>query len=238
MISAAAGGALWSADPTRSRDSRSCSAVIGSTQIQKLEPGLTNKVIVAYKTPLSGHVDPMLTTMALGESAAAAGATIIEGVGVDRIRRLPAPTSASSSAPATPCRYEVRADDGSLYHAKDVVLASGAWFGYLDNEQGVQVEVPVRPVKGQMWITEPLPLTTLKHVIYISESHTQWAKRSSLDLGADLDIPEFCTHNRDGEKVRGRGPRAPLNDSRTLLPPTRHSHCTCLGTCAHILKCA
>ena len=91
--------------------------------------------------------------------------------------------------------------DGMSDSCLQVVLATGAWFDYLDGADGVQVEVPVRAVKGQMWITSPLPLTTLTHVIYTAESHVQWKKSSGRDRDAALEIPEYCTHNRDGKKV-------------------------------------
>ena len=103
---------------------------MGSSQIQAVEPGLTDRVLVAFKTPLSGHVNPVLTTIALADGATAAGASVVEGVGVDRIRRLPA--QAGPDTTLVPYRYEVRGDDGSVYqacttsHAKDVVLMAWA----------------------------------------------------------------------------------------------------------------
>lgn len=59
--------------------------------------------------------------------------------------------------------------------------------------------------QGTIWMTAKLPLGTLRHVIYVEESHMAFADpaRSSLDLTAPLPIPKGCTHDRSAiQRVR------------------------------------
>lgn len=182
-----------------------CEAIIGSKRLAEVEPGLrSGSVLAAIRTPLSGHVDPLATTIALGEAASKAGATIVEGVSVKKISVSPG--DGAGSAHPTSKRYSIITKCGQTLQTNSIVLASGAWFDYLKGDDSgdrsmVQFDIPVKPVKGQMWITDTLPFSSLRHVIYITESHTQWAAAEGSSLDVNAGIPEYCTHDSFGNKV-------------------------------------
>ena len=73
------------------------------------------------------------------------------------------------------------------------MLAAGAWCGTLGTILGL--DIPVVPVRGQMWSTPSLP-PTLFHVITSAESELAWHE----DSGDDPKTPPDLTH-RSGVRV-------------------------------------
>eukprot|EP00040_Diaphanoeca_grandis_P013163 m.66556 g.66556 ORF g.66556 m.66556 type:complete len:481 (+) comp23702_c0_seq2:317-1759(+) len=173
--------------------------LLGTIQVRAVEPGLSQSVIAAVRMPQSGHCDPLLTSLAIGDAAIATGAEIVENATVTRLSRTNAPLVGNVGDVAT---YTVETASGETYEADQVVIASGCWFSYVGKDcGGLGIDIPAVPVKGQMWMTEALPHTALQHVIFTSESHCSWARKGSFDPTAPLPIPEYCTHNRHGEKM-------------------------------------
>lgn len=95
--------------------------------------------------------------------------------------------------------YAVTCADGSILTAQTVIVATGTWPGFLEKSLGIQV--PVVPVKGQMWLTEPVRESLLKHVVYVAEPHIFWDNHSVRDDTASLPIPEHCSHDRHGHQL-------------------------------------
>eukprot|EP01083_Nonionella_stella_P131234 398551_1 len=158
-----------------------------TARIQQLEPNISSKVISCIHTPQSGHVDPGKATVAIAEQAQKNGTTIYQDTNVINIKAIT----------NDKYKYIVETECGKTLHCNDIIIASGAWSSHLYNANlyGLNIKVPVIPVKGQIWMTEPAPLDTLHKVIFISESHSYWECNSTRD--DENDIPECCTHDKD-----------------------------------------
>lgn len=110
-----------------------------------LEPILSDRVIGSVHVPAGGQLDPVLATRAFELTARRLGARIETGVEVTGLE------TSGGRVVGVRTAEGVRSADG-------VVLAAGAWSAALAGTVGV--EVPVRPGKGQMFATEPLPRLT------------------------------------------------------------------------------
>jgi len=160
--------------------------------------GSSTSVVAASLWPKSAHVDPHKLTIAIAEEAEDLGANILEGVEIVGVTPISSDTEENvddkQSAVRCPFRYRVVASDGRSWRARNVVIAAGAWCKSIGRSLGLQV--PVVPVKGQMWITEPLPRDTMPNLIFTTESHEWWGSNSSRDDAHG--VPEYCTHDFEG----------------------------------------
>ena len=159
----------------------------------ELDPGL--KGVVHF--PLRAQADPVKATRAFALAARDLGANVLTGRGVTGI----------SSAPDGTWNVEC---SGEVHTAGQLVLAAGGWCQQLGRMLGLQV--PIVPVRGQMWATEPLPPRVF-HSISAAESPLHWG----LSPGHDSVSPPELTHigsrrvtrhlygrqTRDGEVIFG-----------------------------------
>ncbi len=118
--------------------------VVGREGVRRLEPHLSPEVAGATFSPHDGNVNPFQLVRRLLAAAQAQGAAyrFYERVVSLRERR------------GGERRFEVRTDRG-LLRARRLVLAAGLWTPELAAPLGV--EIPVRPVRGQILVSEPLP---------------------------------------------------------------------------------
>ncbi len=107
---------------------------------------------------------------------------------------------------------------------KQLVLAAGAWCGPLGEMLGLRI--PIIPVRGQMWATNPLPPRVF-HSLSAVESALHW----KASPGNDADTPPELTHigdrrvtrhlygrqTRDGEIIFG-GDRQIVGYDQTVAP--------------------
>ncbi|MBL4572493.1 MAG: FAD-binding oxidoreductase, partial [Gammaproteobacteria bacterium] len=121
-----------------------------------------------------GQADPVKTTRAFAHAADVAGATIATGQNVVAIT----PLSAGG--------YSVRTES-TEYHCQTLVLATGAWCGPVGKMLGLNI--PIVPIRGQMWATASLP-TRVLHTIGSTVSSFAWSKNN----GADSVTPPNLTH--------------------------------------------
>ena len=178
-------------------------------EARALEPELNSELAGAMYLPLRGQADPLKTTRAFAEAAAARGAQVLTGMKVVGVTR-----TADGDY-----RVECVAD---AFTARSLVLAAGAWCAPLGELLGLHI--PVIPVRGQMWATEPLPPRVL-HTLSALESPLHWGRQP----GNDAETPPELTHvrgrrvtrhlygrqNRDGEIVFG-GDRELAGYDRTV----------------------
>jgi len=108
---------------------------LDETMLWELEPRLSPRVLAGVLSEDEGRVSNQNMTLAFARAAAAAGATLRE--------RTPVTSLITSNGRAT----AVRTPEGRVA-AGHVVLAAGAWTGRLARRHGL--EVPVRPMRGQM----------------------------------------------------------------------------------------
>ena len=166
-------------------------------EARSIEPELNPELYGAMHFPLRGQADPVKATRAFATAAADRGANILTGRDVTGISRTPEGT------------YRIACGDDT-YSARQLILAAGAWCAPLGHMLGVRI--PIVPVRGQMWATQPLPPRVF-YSLSSAESYSHWGRSP----GNDAQTPPELTHsgghrvtrhlygrqNRDGEIIFG-----------------------------------
>ena len=167
------------------------------SEARALEPELSPDLLGAVHFPLRAQADPVKATRAFADAASRSGAQILTGREVTGITRQP------DGAFRVNC-------GGEAHTARQLVLAAGAWCGPLGEMLGLCI--PVVPVRGQMWASEPLPPRVF-FSLSAAESPMHWSAKP----GNDAETPPELTHlgprrvtrhlygrqTRDGELVFG-----------------------------------
>ena len=151
-------------------------------EARSIEPGLNPELKGAMHFPLRAQADPQKATRAFASAAEHLGAQVLTGREVTSIGHLPDGSFRVS------CGEEA-------HSAKRVVLAAGAWCGPLGEMLGLRI--PIVPVRGQMWATEPLPPRVF-HSLSAAESPLHWRNSP----GNDADTPPELTHIGDRRVTR------------------------------------
>jgi glycine/D-amino acid oxidase-like deaminating enzyme len=121
--------------------------LLSADELRQLEPAVAPGFIGAAYVPADGHVNPFLLTHAYAAGAKRLGAEI--RLGAEAIRLEVADDAVTGVLTQT-----------GLIAARQVVVAAGAWSGSLLTPLGMTI--PVRPGRGQMLVTEPLPPLTAR----------------------------------------------------------------------------
>ncbi|MGH7334772.1 MAG: NAD(P)/FAD-dependent oxidoreductase, partial [Candidatus Rokuibacteriota bacterium] len=139
-----------------------------------LEPGLNPELPGFIYSPQRAQADPRKATRALASAAERNGARVLTHHPVTAIR---------SRGDAGYLVTTARGDFG----AGTLVVAAGAWCAPI----GVmlRLRIPVVPVRGQMWATDPLPPRVF-HTISSAESGCFWQRHP----GHDAETPPELTH--------------------------------------------
>ena len=151
-------------------------------EARSIEPELNPELAGAVYFLLRAQADPGKATRALAAAAAHLGAHVLTGREVTGITRL------ADGTYRVVCSEEV-------HHAKQLVLAAGAWCVPLGEMLGLRI--PIVPVRGQMWATEPLPPRVF-HSLSAAESPLHW--KTSPDN--DADTPPELTHKESRRVTR------------------------------------
>ena len=138
-----------------------------------LEPALSPDLLGAVHSPLRAQADARKATRAFATAAERAGARILTGQAVTAID-------------ATADGYRVVTAEGE-HAAETLVIAAGAWCGPVGRMLGVNI--PIVPVRGQMWSTDALP-PSLYRVISSTESTLAWHRSPR----SAPDAPPWLTH--------------------------------------------
>ena len=166
-------------------------------EARSIEPELNRELYGAMHFPLRGQADPVKATRAFAAAAAHRGANILTGREVTGIEVAVGGT------------YRVTGTDEEFVSPK-LILAAGAWCGPLGEMLGLRI--PIVPVRGQMWATQPLPPRVF-YSLSSAESYAHW----NHNPGGSGDTPPELTHvgnrrvtrhlygrqNRDGEIIFG-----------------------------------
>jgi sarcosine oxidase subunit beta len=146
-------------------------------EARAIEPALSPTLLGAMYSPLRSQADPVKATRALVRLAERAGARVLIGHEVLTI------------AARAGGGYALGTAAGDVV-AGVVVIAAGAWCGPV----GVMLhlDVPIVPVRGQMWATAPVPPCVFQ-TMSAAESALAWHR----DRGG---APPDLTH-RDGRRV-------------------------------------
>lgn len=170
------------------------------------EPSLAGgKACAAILTRKSGYVDAASCTHAFADAASANKVDVMihEGAEVVSIAKLISDDG----------RYEIKTRNGLVLRCKKLVLCPGAWSAKVG--QLLNIDIPVTPVKGQIWVTEETPPHFMNHVIFIEESHL--AFQHEFREGSRSDLPKFTTHDFDGHQFVRHAYGRRLHDGRVMF---------------------
>ena len=133
------------------------------------------------------HVDPSEATHGMAAAAVAEGAVVVEAQRALRI-------SKTSSEPLV---YSVSTSSGDVYYGENIVLCTGCHDVEL-SRISFNYDLPVVPVKGQIWVTDQFPANTLSHVIFGFgyDSSPFWKDRQNKAV-----LPRSTTHSAQGERL-------------------------------------
>lgn len=146
-------------------------------EAREIEPEMSPKLLGAMYSPLRSQADPVKATTAFATLAGRLGARVLTGHDVTAI------------APRPNGGYTLQTSaDGVV--AGSLVIAAGAWCSQLGGLLGL--DIPIVPVRGQMWATAPVPPTVFQ-TMSAAESAMCWHR----DRGG---APPDLTH-RDGRRV-------------------------------------
>ena len=177
-------------------------------EAKALEPELSLHMLGYVYSRFRGQADPLKTTRAFGQAALNAGAKIRTNTKVSSIKRDGGVWTLGTS--------------GGDYEADVVVVAAGAWCRELGRMVGV--EIPVEPVVGQMWSTEPLP-PRIFGTISSFESSFHWSEALFVEEGSPPELTHsgservtrhlYGRQRRSGEIIFG-GDRRDVGFDKTI----------------------
>lgn len=123
--------------------------ILSREETLRKEPNLNPQLIGATYSPLDGHLNPMRLNSALVESAEKNGVEFQFYTPVTNVEML------------AEGGYEITTINGKVF-AEQVVIAGGPDSKEIGNL--LSIDIPIKPVKGQLMVTEPLqPL--LRHLV-------------------------------------------------------------------------
>lgn len=114
---------------------------LSDADLAALAPGLADDVSLAVRYPEHARIAPVAATLAVLSAAVERGAVVV-----------PTATVAAIEPDGTGVRVDTAA---GVVSTNTLVLAAGAWSAPL--AELASVRVPVRPGRGQLLVTEPLP---------------------------------------------------------------------------------
>jgi sarcosine oxidase, subunit beta len=168
--------------------------LLTARELRSLEPGAAPALLGAMYSPLRSQADPRRATRAFATLAERHGARILTNHEV------------SALTPRAAGGWAVRTAHGELV-AGAVVLAAGAWCGPVGALLGL--DIPIVPVRGQMWATPPAPPSVFQ-TISSAESQHAWHLDSggappflTIRAGARVTRHLYGRQRRDGEIVFG-----------------------------------
>jgi sarcosine oxidase, subunit beta len=153
--------------------------LLPTRDVLSLEPGWSPMLLGAMYSPLRSQADPRRATRALAALAELCGARILTNHEVRALTARPAGG------------YVVDTAAGEIV-AGALVIAAGAWCGSIGALLGL--DIPIVPVRGQMWATAPAPPSVFQ-TISSAESQLAW----HLDPGGE---PPFLTIRKAARVTR------------------------------------
>jgi sarcosine oxidase subunit beta len=165
--------------------------ILSTRDAQSIEPELSSTLLGCLHYPLGGSANPVNTTRAFASAAQKRGARMLTHHKVSSIQYL------------DNARYKVVTAKG-IFQTQSLVLAAGPWCR--DIGAMLHLQIPVFPVRGQMWSTGPVP-TRLFHALGAAESTLYW-HRNPYSI---KDTPPELTHRDNVRLTRHLYGRQTLN---------------------------
>ena len=155
--------------------------ILSPSEAKSYEPNLNGDLNGYMYSSYRGQADPIKSTRAFSEVAKNNGAII------------------TASAPVTSLEqagqgWIVRSHN-RVFNCQALLIATGAWTSDIGNMIGLNI--PIQPVRGQMWATDSIP-PRIFHTISSMESSEYWHKNPIVNE----DSPPELTHNGDSRVTR------------------------------------
>ena len=147
-------------DVEQVREAGLATHILTTSEIRSAQPRLSAEVEVAVLLPSGAQVSPMQTVFELSRAARTMGARIVTGT---EVRGISVIRGQFDSVETTAGRI----------HADGIVIAAGAWSQHVAGLAGLNV--PVRPRKGHVLVTEPA---------------AGWMSHTIIDYGFDAALLE------------------------------------------------
>jgi sarcosine oxidase subunit beta len=151
-------------------------------EARSIEPEANPALLGYMYMPLRAQADPKKATRAFTSAAERSGARVLVNHEVTTIRVRTDET------------YLIETAQG-MFGADTLIIAAGAWCRVIGVMLGVQI--PIIPVRGQMWATERLSPRVFQ-TLSSAESSLHW----HTDPGGDQETPPHLTHCRDQRVTR------------------------------------
>ena len=152
--------------------------LLSAEELRNMEPGLGPGLVEGAYVPGDGHINPFLLTYAYAAAARRRGAEIREGI---EVLRCDVAGGRVAGVVTSAGRVDTRR----------VIVAAGAWSSPLLAPIGV--EIPVRPGRGQMLVTEALPALTPR-VLRTSAINLRQDARGHVLIGSSV---EYAGYSRE-----------------------------------------
>ena len=123
--------------------------IVENQELFRMQPNINRCIRASTYCPQDAHIDPLLLLYAYAKNAQRLGTEVIRGAAVCTLNRKST-------------HWEVLTKEGHLIEAECVLIAAGAWSQQLG--QSIDVNLPVRPRKGHILITEPIPELSPTHL--------------------------------------------------------------------------
>jgi sarcosine oxidase subunit beta len=117
--------------------------IVTGDDLRELVPGIADQVIAGTYSHNDGHANPILTTHAFANAARRAGARVLTGTRVERIRTEGGRITGVETS-------------GGTFGCDWLVLAAGLWSPGLASQLGI--DLPIEGFAPQMIATAPMPL--------------------------------------------------------------------------------
>ena len=123
---------------------------LSGEEVRRLEPAAAQSIIAAIRSPQERHLEPRLLIAALSAACRRRGVQQISG-------------KVTALEPETERIVAIRTDT-ARFTCKTLVLAGGAWSDLLG--QWLGVDIPVKPLRGQILALGPSHNPILQHTLY------------------------------------------------------------------------
>tara|TARA_B100001013_G_scaffold344040_1_gene273217 strand:- start:1352 stop:2554 length:1203 start_codon:yes stop_codon:yes gene_type:complete len=135
--------------------------LVTTREARSIEPEASDALAGFMFLPKRARANPIKATVAFGQAAVSFGAIIKTGHRVQAISQRRDDS------------WMVQTNQGD-FRSKTLALAVGAWSGPVGDMLGL--EIPVVPIRGQMWATKPVP-PRIFHLSGSMESPFDWSRQ-------------------------------------------------------------
>lgn len=136
--------------------------IVEGAELRRMQPNVNPAVRASTFSAQDAHIDPLQLLWAYARNAQRLGTEVVRHAQVSGLRRMGD-------------YWEVTTQQGETVHSETVLIAAGSWSEKIGSLVGVNI--PIRPRKGHILITEPIPP--------LSETHLWSAAYIASKLGED-----------------------------------------------------